>query len=89
MYNWQNIQKRIAHIENPIGTEIGVYQGVMSERLLENIPGLTLYMIDSWSHFTDDTDENIKIKYCDKCEENYKLVLDIKKQLTGRTQIYR
>lgn len=49
MYKWQNIQKRISHIKNPVGAEIGVYRGEMSRRLLDNIPGLTLYMIDLWS----------------------------------------
>jgi len=77
MYNWQNIQKRIAGIKNPIGAEIGVYQGVMSERLLANIPDLTLYMIDIWSPVTDETDESIKERYFDRWEENLNLALDV------------
>jgi predicted O-methyltransferase YrrM len=48
-YKWQNIQRRIAHIKNPIGAEIGVFQGLHARRLLENIPDLTLYLIDPWS----------------------------------------
>lgn len=89
MYNWQNIQKRIAHTENPIGAEIGVYQGVMSERLLANIPDLTLYMIDIWSPVTDDEDEHIKIEYCDKCDENYNLAFKVVREFKERSHIYR
>lgn len=89
MYNWQNIQKRIAGIKNPIGAEIGVYQGVMSERLLANIPDLTLYMIDLWSPVTDDPDENIKEKYFDNWKENFRLVLKVWEEFQTRSYIYK
>jgi hypothetical protein len=49
LYKWQNIRRRIGNVENPIGAEVGVWRGDLSIRLLDNIPGLTLFMIDLWS----------------------------------------
>lgn len=46
---YETIKKRIAGIKNPIGAEIGVFRGEFSKQMLNNIPGLTLYMIDAWS----------------------------------------
>lgn len=89
MYNWQNIQKRISEVESPIGAEIGVYQGVMSERLLTSIPGLTLYMIDSWAETTDDPDENIIERYYDKSEYNYHIATTTVEHFGDRARIYR
>lgn len=89
MYNWQNIQKRIAGIVNPVGAEIGVYQGVMSERLLSNIPDLTLYMIDIWSPITDETDESIKEKYFNNWQENFELSMDVQFKFQDRAHVYK
>lgn len=36
------------------GAEVGVYYGRMSRRLLEHMPGLTLYMVDCWKEYSDD-----------------------------------
>ena len=59
-YKWQNIQRRIKTISNPIGVEVGVFRGELSVRLLQNIPELTLFMVDLWSPKT----------YCGKCDQS-------------------
>ena len=38
----------LSGIENPVGAEIGVFAGELSQRLLRR-PDLTLYLVDSWS----------------------------------------
>jgi hypothetical protein len=38
---------------NPIGLEIGVYNGINTRTLLKSVPGLTLYGIDPYIIFTD------------------------------------
>ena len=68
---WHCLLDRISDIKNPVGCEIGVYQGRMSAELLKARPDLTLYMIDSWTPICpDDTDERIKKTYHDEYIEN-------------------
>jgi hypothetical protein len=38
----------LAETDNPVGAEIGVFAGELSQRLLRR-PDLTLYLVDSWS----------------------------------------
>lgn len=38
----------LADVPNPIGAEVGVFAGQLSQRLLKR-PDLTLYLVDSWS----------------------------------------
>lgn len=42
------VVKRLT-VHNPVGAEIGVYQGSMSAALLRQRYDLTLYMVDSWA----------------------------------------
>lgn len=94
MYKWQNIQKRIINIKNPIGAEIGVYRGEMSRRLLENIPDLTLYMIDLWSPTTyagkgdDSASEEMRKEYQDNAELNRETAVDNITEFKDRVKMY-
>ncbi len=45
----EEICKRLPKNVPIIGAEIGVWKGRTSESLLENLPNLTLYMIDAWA----------------------------------------
>jgi len=89
MYVWQNIQKRIAHIKDPIGAEIGVYQGNLSRLLLKNIPGLTLYMIDSWANDTYKDNPKLHKIYDLRAHENYLKALKIHNLYSNKTIIMR
>lgn len=48
MKNRIELAKHFASLGFTKGAEIGVYLGYYSRVLLDNIPGLTLYCIDSW-----------------------------------------
>lgn len=48
MKNRTELAKHFAELGFTRGAEIGVYLGYYSRVLLDNIPGLTLYSIDSW-----------------------------------------
>jgi hypothetical protein len=87
MYVWQNIQKRIAHIKNPLGAEIGVYQGNLSRLLLENIPDLTLYMIDSWADDTYKDNPKLHEIYDLQYQQNYEKALAVSNNYENRSQI--
>ena len=95
MYKWQNIQKRIAHIKNPVWAEIGVYRGEMSRRLLENIPGLTLYMIDLWSQTAyagkgdESASEEMRREYQENCKNNLARVIGLQYEYQDRSHIYK
>lgn len=73
LYSWQNIKRRLEGIKNPVMAEIGVYQGTLSDRLLEHIPGLTLFMVDSWAPNTYTYDKRLHEKFDLQCEKNYQL----------------
>jgi hypothetical protein len=88
MYVWQNIQKRIAHIKNPVGAEIGVYQGNLSRLLLKNIPGLTLYMIDSWANDTYKDNPKLHKIYDLNCFTSFKMALEISNKYKNRTILF-
>lgn len=49
------IAKRMTHVRNPVGAEIGVFRGHMSRRLLAYMPGLHLLMVDSWGPSSADS----------------------------------
>lgn len=51
-FRWDCIYDRIKDIENPVGAEIGVFQGKLSSNLLDLHKGLKLFMIDPWSSDT-------------------------------------
>jgi len=83
LYSWQNLKRRIADIKSPIGAEIGVHRGDFSRRVLENVPGCTLYMVDMWSPSTYDgipadaaTPERIR-EYQDNWLDNYMAALKV------------
>lgn len=46
-----SILEYIAPVKNPIGVELGVHKGVLSNYLLSERPDLRLYMVDSWKQF--------------------------------------
>lgn len=79
---WDAIYKRIENIYNPIGAEIGVYKGELSEKILTMKKDLYWTMIDPWSIDTyknaapDAVSENYKKLYQDNSEENYKFVCE-------------
>lgn len=50
----QAILQMICAVTSPVGAEIGVHKGVLSEYLLTNRPDLTLFMVDSWAQFDSD-----------------------------------
>lgn len=52
MNRWQCVAKRVTG--ECIGAEVGVAEGKMSAMLLKTMPGLTLYMIDRWSEYSDE-----------------------------------
>ena len=43
------ILRRIKQINAPIGVEVGVFRGDLSQRLLREHESLTLYMVDPWT----------------------------------------
>ena len=93
-YKWQNIQQRIKNIKHPMGAEIGVYRGEMSERLLANIPGLTLYMVDAWSpdlyNGKDDAaSEAGKKNYIENYEDNFKAACVVRGKYPKRAKIIK
>jgi len=77
---WNAIYERIKNIDNPVGAEIGVYRGELSEKILKMKKNLHWTMIDSWSVDTykdcapDAVSENYKKLYQDNSEENYTFV---------------
>ena len=82
-YSWQNLKRRIEDIKAPVGAEIGVHRGDFSRRVLENVPGCTLYMVDMWSPSTYDgipadaaTPERIR-EYQDNWLDNYMAALKV------------
>jgi DNA-binding ferritin-like protein (Dps family) len=81
MYNWQVVKDKIKDIDNPIVAEVGVHRGVMSRQMLDHIPNLTLYMIDTWSPDTYtgldiEAAANSKMKeYHDQWLDNYRSAL--------------
>ena len=89
LYSWQNIKRRIEHIEKPIGAEIGVYQGLLSKRLLENIPDLLLFMIDPWSPNTYKHDERLHKKFDLQCKKNYELARGVMHKFKPRASIIK
>jgi hypothetical protein len=52
MNRWQCIAKRVTG--ECVGAEVGVAEGKMSAMLLKTMPGLTLYMVDRWSEYSDE-----------------------------------
>lgn len=95
-YAWQNIQRRIKNIKNPVGAEIGVHRGDFSRRLLDNIPNLKLYMIDAWS---SDTYKNLehpeesaslnKIEIYHNWHENFKSAFSCMTEYPGHAFVMR
>lgn len=52
MKNRRQLAKHFANLGFKKGAEIGVYLGYYSRVLLDNIPGLQLYCIDTWNNNT-------------------------------------
>lgn len=87
---WNCLLDRIANIKNPVGCEIGVYQGRMSAELLKARPDLTLYMIDSWTPIVSpDTDERIKKTYHDEYIENMSVAVKAVSEFGDRAIVIR
>jgi hypothetical protein len=95
LYSWQNIQRRIKDINFPIGAEIGVHRGVLSNQLLKNIPHLTLYMIDIWSpeaykgKGTDAASEKAIADYQNNWEDNFKEACKVRGLYYSRAHIIK
>lgn len=51
------IKKRIRDIPQPVGAEIGVFHGSLSQQLL-NREDVTLYMVDAWAPYIDRSGED-------------------------------
>jgi hypothetical protein len=67
-YRWDAIKERVG-TGKIIGVEVGVWEGKMSARMLREMPGLFLYLVDRWapppawdSYF----DGSIKIARCNQ-----------------------
>ena len=92
-HRWVTLYDRIKHIENPIGVELGVHRAEMSENLLKLHPGLTLIMIDAWSHDTYEgvdesaASETSRRDFQEKCDDNYHFAVNRVKDY--KTQIIR
>jgi len=46
------LTKHLGFMEFSVGAEVGVAEGYHAKVLCENIPGLKLYLIDSWRHYS-------------------------------------
>jgi len=57
------VLRRIKNIKNPVGAELGVFNGNLSVLLLSNKTDLTLHMIDSWegegAGYIGDTEDSV------------------------------
>lgn len=95
LYKWQNIKRRIGHVKNPVGIEVGVFRGDLSKRLLANIPGLTLYMVDLWSAATyegkgdESASPEMRNEYEHNCENNYNITINNTREFGRRAVIRR
>lgn len=87
---WHCIYDRIKDIPLPAGAEIGVHQGELSRHLLRGHKGLTLYMVDMWSHdtYTGKSEESAKQKYIElyqnECEINLQKTRDATRKYKRR-----
>jgi hypothetical protein len=91
---WEEIYKRLPKDRPLIGAEIGVWTGKTSGYLLENLPMLTMYMIDAW----DDPKNNpsffqsgAKMARYDRdvYEDAYNRVMDIHNKYPDRSVVIR
>ncbi len=90
---WHCIINRIRYVLHPVGAEIGVHQGELSRQLLKRHRGLTLYMVDMWSHdtYSGKGEESAKQKYIelyqDECELNLQKTKDATAKYKKRRRI--
>ena len=90
---WHCIIERITDIAKPTGAEVGVHQGELSKNLLKRHRGLTLYMIDMWSHdtYSGKGEESAKQKYIElyqnECELNLAATLEATRKYKRRRHI--
>ena len=54
MKRWEEVILRVPKDRDITGAEVGVYRGQMSTKLLEDLPRLTLLMVDRWEEFEPD-----------------------------------
>ena len=94
-FNHQNIKKQITGISYPVGAEIGVHRGELSEILLKNNRNLFLYMIDIWSHDSylgkgaNAASETAIKNYQDNCDENYAAAIAVHERYPSRSKVHR
>jgi hypothetical protein len=95
LYSWQNIQRRIKDINYPIGAEIGVDSGVLSNQLLSNIPRLTLHMVDAWSPDSyigkgdDSASAEGRKRFTENCRDNFDEACRIRSLYYSRAHIVK
>lgn len=89
---WHAIVDRVGTNGKLVGAEIGVWQGNLSRKLLEMIPGLTLYMVDTWTAYTDeqrsrDYESQLTTKPQREFDRARKQAREATKKFHGRTVI--
>ncbi len=53
MSRWNDFPALLSELNYEVGAEIGVGEGIYSEHLLKNIPGLRLYCVDPWECYLE------------------------------------
>ncbi len=92
---WNAIYSRIKHIQWPVGAEIGVYEGELSDKILDMHKGLTWKMIDAWDSniYDGKGDESASKTFRDKIKNNmdeiYQNARNIENKYFGRAKILR
>ena len=92
---WNAVYRIIKNIKEPIGAEIGVFRGDMSEKLLELHKGLRLFLVDTWATDTynekgnDAISEKSRPLHEDLSLENYLHVEETMKKFGERAAILK
>jgi hypothetical protein len=87
---WQNIKRRIENIPYPVGAEIGVYQGQLSDILLREIPGLNLTMVDIWDENVYPCDPILNLKYGGvNAKINFGMAMAVQDKFSSRAWIVK
>lgn len=83
---WHIIAELLKDVKNPRGAEIGVHQGQMSENMFKRVPGLFLYLVDSWSKNTYEgkNTESARDKYIKLYQDEWQQNLDKTKKATSK-----
>ena len=74
---------------NGIGIEIGVATGKYSKTLLDSTDLKTIYLLDSWKHYSETEYKDASNKKQEKQDEFYKMVCGMAKPYGDRAKIIR